>query len=90
MKTKQEVSLKIEKIRQEKKHARDLSAPDAYIDLLRIQTLTLQWVLGYKIKPYYWCWGCQHLHQSLRCPWCGGDNEVRTVEKTMDKMEQPE
>lgn len=42
-----------------------------YQGILKAQIWTLEWVLGQKLPPRYWCLGCQKWHRNLRCPGCG-------------------
>ncbi|KKN76454.1 hypothetical protein LCGC14_0369630 [marine sediment metagenome] len=36
----------------------------------------LGWALGLDLKERYFCGTCKKSHPLLRCPWCGGENDI--------------
>lgn len=73
MKTKKEIRAKIKKFRISRNDAKQFSRTEGYVFLTNGAIKALEWVLGYKHKPQYWCFRCAILHNNIKCPKCGNE-----------------
>lgn len=75
MKTKGEIRVKIKQLRTQRDAAKPLPSTQGYLSLSNAAIRALEWVLGYKRKPLFWCYQCALLHNNLKCPRCGNATE---------------
>ena len=75
MKTKKEIKAKIKDLRITRNDARQFKTTEGFVFLSNGAIKALEWALGYKHKPQYWCFRCAFLHNVLKCPKCGNEKE---------------
>ena len=80
MKTKKEIRAKIKELRISRNAAKQLDGTKGYVFLINRTIRTLEWVLGYKRPPQYWCSRCALLHNNLKCPKCGNEKKRELLE----------
>jgi len=82
MKTKNAIRAKIKQFRITRNDAQQFEGTEGYVFLTNGAIKALEWVLGYKRKPQFWCFRCALLHNNLKCPKCGSEKK-RTIGGTV-------
>jgi len=80
MKTKGEIRARIKKFRIARNDAKQFDGTEGYVFLNNGAIKALEWVLGFKRKPQWWCYRCALLHTGLKCPRCGNEIEHKVAE----------
>lgn len=79
MKKRSEVRERIRTLREERNYAKQFDGTDGYVYLTNGAIRALEWTLGYKRKPQWWCYRCAILHNGLECPRCGNAIERKST-----------
>ena len=79
MRTKDEIRARIKKLRLQRNDDQQYKNTEGYVCLNKGAITALEWILGYKQKPKWWCYQCGLLHNNLKCPKCGNviEHEIR-------------
>jgi len=75
MKTKNVIRARIKRLRVRRDDAKQFTGTEGYVFLCNGAIRALEWILGYKRKPQFWCYRCALLHNNLKCPKCGNETE---------------
>lgn len=75
MKTRGEIKDKIKALRNLRNDALQFSGTEGYVFLTNGGIKALEWILGYKRPPSWWCYRCALLHRGLKCPKCSNETE---------------
>jgi len=75
MKSQAEIKEMIKKLSTNRNYAQGLPNTEGYIFASNGAIQALEWILGYKRKDHYWCFGCGIFHNDLKCPKCGNETE---------------
>ena len=75
MKKRNAILAKIKTLRASRNDAQQFESTEGYVFLTNGAIYALEWILGYKRKPKYWCFCCAILHDNLRCPKCGNERK---------------
>lgn len=93
MRTKAEIKAKIRAVRKIRNDAQQYTTTEGFVFLSNGAIKALEWVLGYKRKPSFWCFRCRLLHTGLKCPKCGNEimhkiaNEVESDIELLKEQE---
>ena len=88
MKTRNEIRAKIKQLRAERNYAQQFETTEGLVFLKNGAIKALEWILGYKRKPQFWCFHCALLHNNLKCPKCGNETDNR-IDRKQEMPKQP-
>lgn len=83
MRKRKEIIEKIAQIRAERDFIKPMPKENERIWKQTCNALihALEYSLGYKKPPFYWCIKCMRYHKGLTCPKCGNDKYIGVIDK---------